>query len=173
MDDKKANLFVHHEKNPDKLGSNTILHREGDWQATIEEARAADLHEHSLRIFQSIRAYPWAILWSLIISMSIIMEGYDTILIGSLYAYPSYSRRFGEIDTATGTYQIPARWQGAMGSGPQAGAIVGALLNGFLVQRFGYRPAFLAGVVLMASFVFISVFGMSVELQAVGQVLCG
>ena len=105
--------------------------------------------------------------------MSIIMEGYDTILIGSLYAYPTYARKFGSLDTSTGTYQIPAKWQSAMGSGPQAGAIVGALCNGWLIQRYGYRPAFMVGVILMASFVFVSFFGMSVELQAVGQILCG
>ncbi|KAH7134540.1 MFS transporter [Dactylonectria estremocensis] len=145
----------------------------GSWEATTEEAQAANTHEHSLTVRQALKSYPWAVFWSLLVSMSIIMEGYDTILIGSLYAYPSYARRFGEQDTATDTYQIKAKWQSAMGSGPQAGAIVGALLNGFIIQRFGYRPAFMFGVILMTAFILVSVFGMSIELQAVGQILCG
>ncbi|KAH7007688.1 putative transporter [Ilyonectria destructans] len=153
--------------------SKNILGHRGSWEATTEDAKAANAHEHSLTVRQALKAYPWAVFWSLIVSMSIIMEGYDTILIGSLYAYPSYARRFGAQDAATGTYQIEAKWQSAMGSGPQAGAIVGALFNGFLIQRYGYRPAFMFGVILMAAFVFVSVFGMSVELQAVGQILCG
>lgn len=60
-----------------------------------------------------------------------------------------------------------------MGSGPQAGAFFGAMANGFLVPRYGYRPVFLGGLILMIAFVFISFFGMSVELQAAGQILCG
>jgi SP family general alpha glucoside:H+ symporter-like MFS transporter len=161
-----------HESGRDEKFSQALLGEPGVWQATLEEARAANVHEHSLSIRQAVRKYPYAVLWSLCVSMSIIMEGYDTILIGSLYAYPSYAKQFGELDS-TGLYQIPAQWQSAMGSGPQAGAIIGALANGFIIQRFGYRPAFLLGLVLMTAFVFVSFFGMSVQLQAVGQILCG
>lgn len=168
--DEKPRLQPVSNAEPD---SKNILGHRGSWEATTEDAKAANAHEHSLTVRQALKAYPWAVFWSLIVSMSIIMEGYDTILIGSLYAYPSYARRFGAQDAATGTYQIEAKWQSAMGSGPQAGAIVGALFNGFLIQRYGYRPAFMFGVILMAAFVFVSVFGMSVELQAVGQILCG
>lgn len=154
--------------NPDNMSG-----RAGPWEDILDEAQAANAHEHALTVRQALKSYPWAVAWSLVVSLSIIMEGYDTILIGSLYAYPTYARRFGEYEDATKTYQIPARWQSAMGSGPQAGAIVGAILNGFIIQRFGYRPAFLLGVVLMTAFVMVSFFGMSVELQAVGQILCG
>ncbi|KAJ5951053.1 Major facilitator superfamily domain general substrate transporter, partial [Penicillium vulpinum] len=145
----------------------------GYWEATLEDAQAGNAHEHSLRIVTALKAYPMAVVWSLVVSMSIIMEGCDTALIGSLYAYPRYAQRFGALDPSTNTYQIQAKWQSAMGSGPQAGAVVGALLNGYLIQRFGYRPAFTLGVVLMAAFAFVSFFGMSIELQAVGQILCG
>ncbi|KAI1018727.1 hypothetical protein LB503_005559 [Fusarium chuoi] len=162
-----------HDTRDEKSNSNIMLGRAGSWEATLDEAQAANAHEHALTVRQALKSYPWAVVWSLVVSLSIIMEGYDTILIGSLYAYPTYARRFGEYQEATKTYQIPARWQSAMGSGPQAGAIVGAILNGFIIQRFGYRPAFLLGVVLMAAFVMVSFFGMSVELQAVGQILCG
>jgi MFS transporter, SP family, general alpha glucoside:H+ symporter len=168
--DEKAD--VTNESGRDEKFSQTLLGEPGVWQATLEEAQAANAHEHSLSIRQALRKYPYAVLWSLCVSMSIIMEGYDTILIGSLYAYPTYAKQFGKPDS-TGAYQIPARWQSAMGSGPQAGAIIGALANGFIIQRFGYRPAFLLGLVLMTAFVFVSFFGMSVQLQAVGQILCG
>ncbi|KAF4429943.1 alpha-glucoside transport [Fusarium acutatum] len=165
--------LARHDTSNEKRNSNVMLGRTGSWEATLGEAQAANAHEHALTVRQALKSYPWAVAWSLVVSLSIIMEGYDTILIGSLYAYPTYARRFGEYQDATKTYQIPARWQSAMGSGPQAGAIVGAILNGFIIQRFGYRPAFLLGVVLMAAFVMVSFFGMSVELQAVGQILCG
>jgi SP family general alpha glucoside:H+ symporter-like MFS transporter len=167
---EKTNITI--ESSLDAKLSQTLLGEPGVWQATVEEAQAANVHEHSLTVRQALKQYPYAVLWSLCISMSIIMEGYDTILIGSLYAYPTYAKQFGELGP-TGTYQIAAKWQSAMGSGPQAGAIIGAIANGFIIQRFGYRPAFMVGLVLMIAFVFVSFFGMSVQLQAVGQILCG
>jgi MFS transporter, SP family, general alpha glucoside:H+ symporter len=150
-----------------------VLGDTGDWAANLDEAQAANVHEHSLTVRQALKAYPWAVFWSLCVSMSVIMEGYDTILIGSLYAYPTYARQFGSLVEPSGHYQIAAKWQSAMGSGPQAGAFLGAAANGLLVPRFGYRLSFMLGLVLMISFVFVSFFGMSVELQAVGQILCG
>lgn len=160
-DDQVKDEHRHHE----------FLGQKGVWEAHIDDAQAASAHEHSLTVRQALRAYPAAVFWSLCISMSIIMEGYDTILIGSLYAYPTYAKAFGKLHDRD--YQIEARWQSAMSSGPQAGSIIGAFANGILIHRFGYRPAFLIGLVLMIAFIFVSFFGMSVELQAVGQILCG
>ncbi|KAI5457670.1 general substrate transporter [Mariannaea sp. PMI_226] len=151
----------------------TVLAPNVTWEVTNGEVQGANTHEHSLTARQALLSYPWAVFWSLVISMSIVMEGYDTILIGSLYAYPTYAHRFGKYDAATDTWQVEAKWQSATGTGSQAGAIVGALLNGFIIHRFGYRPAFMVGVALMTVFIFVSVFGLSVELQAVGQILCG
>ena len=184
MDDQKPNVLAtsHMENIISHTSSNngyrekspsTMLGEPGVWEANIDEAQAANAHEHSLTVRQALKAYPWAVVWSLIISMSVIMEGYDTILIGSLYAYPTYAKQFGKPTSSGGDYQIPAQWQSSMGSGPQAGAIVGAFANGLLVHRFGFRVSFLIGLVLMIAFVFVSFFGMTVELQAVGQILCG
>lgn len=172
MEDKASLEATSHNEKTDNQKQPDFIGEKGVWEATVDEARTANAHDHDLTVRQALRAYPYAVLWSLGVSMSVIMEGYDTILIGSLYAYPTYAKAFGEADS-TGDYQIPARWQSAMGSGPQAGAIVGAFFNGMLIQRFGYRPSFFLGMVLMLAFVFVSFFGMSVELQAVGQILCG
>ncbi|RMJ07019.1 hypothetical protein CDV36_013380 [Fusarium kuroshium] len=120
---------VEHDEIVHRLGPKANIITEPDRQMS-EQAQAANEHEHSLTVRQALKAYPWAVAWSLTVSLSIIMEGYDTILIGSLYAYPTFARRFGSLDGSTGTYQIPTPWQSAMGSGPQAGAIIGALING-------------------------------------------
>ena len=105
--------------------------------------------------------------------MSVIMEGYDTILIGSLYGYPAYKKQFGVYDAATKSYNLQGPWQSALGSGSVAGAFIGAFANGFLCHRFGFRRMFIAGMILMIAFVFISFFGETVKLQVVGQVMCG
>ncbi|RMZ86856.1 hypothetical protein DV736_g5918, partial [Chaetothyriales sp. CBS 134916] len=47
-------------------------------------AEAANAQEHQLTIWNSVKLYPKAIGWSTLLSTAIIMEGYDTKLIGSL-----------------------------------------------------------------------------------------
>lgn len=49
----------------------------------VEEARAAIAKEHNLTLRQGLKAYPKAIMWSLLLSSAVIMEGYDTILVSA------------------------------------------------------------------------------------------
>ena len=50
---------------------------------SVEDAKAATAKEHSMTVRQGLRAYPRAIMWSILLSSAVIMEGYDTILVGS------------------------------------------------------------------------------------------
>lgn len=59
-------------------------------------AKAAVEYEHAIGSREAIKAYPKAILWCLAVSMCVIMEGYDTILIGNFYAYPEFARKYGQ-----------------------------------------------------------------------------
>lgn len=45
------------------------------------------MDERDMSIRQAIKVYKKAIIWSLIISTCVIMEGYDTNLLGNFYAY--------------------------------------------------------------------------------------
>jgi SP family general alpha glucoside:H+ symporter-like MFS transporter len=142
------------------------------WKTTVEEAQAANINEHTMTIRQALRSYPWALIWALIISMSIIMEGYDTILIGNFYGYPAFQKQFGQHYGGEG-YQVPQSWQSALGAGGNAGCIVGAFLNGYFIKHFGFKKVFLAALLCMCAFIFVSFFGDTVGLQVAGQVLCG
>lgn len=74
----------------------------------IADAKAATDKEHKMTLMQGIRLYPKAVFWSMIISTCIVMEGYDISLVGNLYGFPAFNRKYGEIGPH-GTYQIPAR----------------------------------------------------------------
>lgn len=50
----------------------------------IDDAKAGNENEHALSIREALTQYRWAVMWSLMVSMSIIMEGYDTNLIGNV-----------------------------------------------------------------------------------------
>lgn len=176
MPEKDQSTFSHMENQLDgELGptDKSGLGAKGGWHASVADAHLANINEHETTVRRSLRAYPYAALWSVAVSMSIIMEGYDTNLIGNFYGYPSFAKQFGSYDQSTNSYQVAGSWQQALGSGPTAGALVGATINGYLVQRFGFRSVFMASLICMNAFIFISFFGTTVQLQTVGQVLCG
>lgn len=54
-------------------------------EALEVNAQQGTEQEHHLSIAEAIKEYPWAIFWALVVSMTVIMEGYDTILIGLSY----------------------------------------------------------------------------------------
>ncbi|KAJ9636949.1 hypothetical protein H2204_005096 [Knufia peltigerae] len=150
-----------------------VYGKEGGFKASVGDAQQGNINEHKHTVRQALRAYPWAVLWSLLVSMSIIMEGYDTQLIQSFFGFPAFRNQFGELSSVSGDHQIPGKWQSALGSGPTAGCIVGATLNGWMIQHFGYKRVFMIALVFMNGFIFINFFGKSIELQTVGQVLSG
>lgn len=79
MEEKNPEAVAHVEADAGKSGSlrqSSIHHQVGD-------AQLANLNEHQTTVRQALRAYPWAVFWTLLVLMSIIMEGYDTILIGN------------------------------------------------------------------------------------------
>lgn len=58
---------------------------DGRQLSVVAQNRAID--EKGMTIPQAIRIYKKALLWSLAISCVVIMEGYDTNLLGNFYAY--------------------------------------------------------------------------------------
>ncbi|KAK5278781.1 hypothetical protein LTR40_008689 [Exophiala xenobiotica] len=132
----------------------------------IENARNATEREHGLTIWQGFRRYPKAVAWSLVISATIIMEGYDQIFIGSLYAQGAFQKRYG-IPFGDG-YQIPAKWQTALGMVQFTGSIVGNLIQPLLTERFGLRRVILAALAYLAGVVFITFFANSLGMLTAG-----
>lgn len=70
-------------------------------------AKAAAEAEHKMTLLQGIRTYPKAIAWSVLISTCIAMEGYDISLVNNFYAFPQFTKKYGEL-TSNGSYQVPA-----------------------------------------------------------------
>jgi SP family general alpha glucoside:H+ symporter-like MFS transporter len=47
-------------------------------------AKQAAIDEHALTLWSALQKYPKAVMWSILVSTAIIMEGYDIVLITSL-----------------------------------------------------------------------------------------
>ncbi|KAH6692364.1 general substrate transporter [Plectosphaerella plurivora] len=138
----------------------------------IADAQEATTREHKMRLRDALRLYPKAALWSLAMSSTIIMEGYDTMLMGNLYAQPAFQRRYG-MHIAGDRYEIPSRWQAGLNNGSACGQLIGLLLAGWVCERFGFRKTMIGGLSAIIGLIFIPFFASSVEMLLAGQILFG
>ncbi|KAL6863258.1 hypothetical protein ACO1O0_003503 [Amphichorda felina] len=143
------------------------------WKRLREDANLATKDEHSTTFLQSVRRYPKAVAWSAVVTLSIIMDGYDTALMGSLFGFPAFQKTFGAEVGDTGKYTLSAPWQMAIGMANSVGNVFGIALNGVLSDRYGHKPVLLGGLVSLTGLIFIQFFARSVSVLFAGQLLCG
>ncbi|KAF2161413.1 hypothetical protein M409DRAFT_69770 [Zasmidium cellare ATCC 36951] len=137
------------------------------------DARKAAEAEKSMTLWQALQGNWKAALWSAIISLTIIMEGYDVGLIYQFFAYPSFAKTFGTWHAASNSYQVSGSWQAALSNGANVGIVIGGFLNGFLSPKFGYKRVVLGSLFVMNWLIFIPFFASSAQVLLVGQILCG
>lgn len=143
-------------------------------QRLSSAARAATRAEQKMSLLKGCQLYPKAIAWSIVISSTIIMEGYDTTLLVSFYTFPEFKRQYGIPDPSQpGKFEISSQWQSGLTSAAVIGQILGLFLNGFLADRFGYRWTILAALASLCLFIFLPFFAVNVQMFLAGQVLCG
>lgn len=142
-----------------------------DWSEVTQDAKKATAAEHSTTFWQGIKLYRKAAFWSFIVSMTIIMEGYDTALLGNFYALPAFKEEYGTL--SKGSYQISSPWMNMLSYLQMITNIIAAQAAGSLSQRFGYRPLLLSALVLMGGAIFITFFAPSLPVLLVGEMLCG
>ncbi|KAK4943144.1 hypothetical protein LTR10_017168 [Elasticomyces elasticus] len=134
-------------------------------------------HEPQMTVREAMRAYPMAIFWCLAVSMCIIMEGYDTILIGNFFAFPQFQRKYGSFvgitDQTRSGYQVSPFWMAMVGNASGIGAFFGTLLTGHLVSIFGQKRVLIGALVLLSLFIFITFFAPNIGVLFAGQILCG
>jgi SP family general alpha glucoside:H+ symporter-like MFS transporter len=139
----------------------------------VDEARLASAKEQQMSLLAAIKLYPKAIGWSVLLSSTLIMEGYDLALLGSLYASPVFNQKFGDLNPETGEWAVSAAWQSGLSNGARAGEIIGLILAGWAADRYGYKMTTIGSLILMIAFVFILFFAPSAPVLVVGEILCG
>jgi SP family general alpha glucoside:H+ symporter-like MFS transporter len=138
----------------------------------VANAQDAMAQEHELGFFEALRLYPSGVFWSVVMSTAVIMEGYDTKLIGTLFAQPVFQRTFGQ-EVKPGSYQISAPWQAGLSNGSTAGQLGGLLLAGWVSERYGFRKTIVGGLAVIAAVLFITFFAPNLVVLEVGQILLG
>lgn len=143
-----------------------------DFKGLTHDANKASESERNMTLLQGIRLYPKAVAWSAFLSAAIIMEGFDKVLINSLYAVPAFKERFGS-QLADGTYEVSAAWQAGLSNGAYVGEFCGLLLNGIIAEKFGYRKTMIWALFAVNFFIFIVFFAQNIVMLLCGLILCG
>ena len=141
------------------------------------DAKAGAELEHSMGLRKGLQLYTKALFFSWGISLAVIMEGYDTYLLGNFFGLQTFSRKFGH---PTGIerdgvpqYEVSASWQSALSTGTAAAQIIGLFANGIISERIGYRYTMLGALFLMTCFVFLTFFAINIRMLLAGYVLSG
>ncbi|TDZ15325.1 Maltose permease MAL31 [Colletotrichum orbiculare MAFF 240422] len=159
---------VHHLR---KAAENEVEEKLG--QSAIFEAKQASDDEHSQTLMQALRQNRKAVFWSVMISMSIVMEGYDVILINNFFAYPEFQKKYGSWYGEEIGWQVSGPWQTGLTMAATTGAIFGGLMNGLFASKYGYRWVMIAAMGFLNCFIFVVFFAHSAAMLLVGQILCG
>ncbi|KAF1358426.1 maltose permease MAL61 [Lizonia empirigonia] len=133
---------------------------------------AANDAERNITLRQGLRRYPRAIMWSVLFSLTLIMEGYSTILVPNLYSLKPFRREFGTLQR-NGDYEVSAEWQSALVNSALAGQILGLFAAGWLAEKIGYRKTLMIGLSAITAFITITFFATSKPVLLVGQCLLG
>ncbi|GAB7355748.1 hypothetical protein MBLNU459_g6437t1 [Dothideomycetes sp. NU459] len=139
---------------------------------TADEAARATEAEHSMSLLQALKTYPKAVGWSILLSTAIVMEGFDLVLINSLFALPAFQKKFGSM-TKDGSYQVSAAWQTGLSNGALVGEILGLFAAGIIAERFGFKKTMIGALAMVTCFIFIVFFAQNITMLLVGEILCG
>lgn len=58
-------------------------------KVTIQDAQDGDAADRSLTVRQALKKYKKAVCWAMILSTSLIMEGYDVVIVSPLFNEPA------------------------------------------------------------------------------------
>jgi SP family general alpha glucoside:H+ symporter-like MFS transporter len=140
------------------------------------DARNGAESERRMTFREGVRLYPKAMFFSFGLSLAVIMEGYDTWLLGNFYGMTAFAKKYGEkaaIKDGVQTYQVSATWQTAIGNSTAAAQIVGLFFNGIISERIGYRKTMMGALFAITCFIFVTFFAVNVHMLLAGYVLSG
>jgi MFS transporter, SP family, general alpha glucoside:H+ symporter len=140
------------------------------------DAKTAAESERKMGFREGVRLYPLAIFFSFGLSLAVVMEGYDTWLLGNFYGMRAFAQKYGEpagIVDGEQTYQVTVTWQNALGNGTATAQIIGLFINGIVSERIGYRWTMIGSLFLITCFIFIQFFAVDVQMLLAGYIMSG
>lgn len=141
-----------------------------------EDAKENDQKDKNMTLTEGLKTFPKAAMWSIILSTALVMEGYDTNLLNSLYAMPAFQEKFGrpvnEDDLSQG-HEVPSQIQISLSMCVYVGQILGLAISGVIADRIGFRYTMIGALALVACFIFLVFFAQNVGMLIAGELLLG
>lgn len=132
-------------------------------------SKATDF-EHSLTTFRALGLYKKAVFWSVVVSLILIMDGYDGTLTGGLLAQKAFQEAYGE-RLPSGNYNISTAWQLTVGLVICVSRIIGALGVGFFISKWGCKKTLICSLFFVIAFLFIEFFAQNMGTLTIGAAL--
>ena len=140
------------------------------------DAKAGAEAERKMTFREGVRLYPLAMFFSFGLSLAVIMEGYDTWLLGNFFGMTAFAKKYGApagIVDGVQTYQVSATWQTAISNATACAQIIGLFFNGIVGERIGYRKTMMGALFAITCFIFVTFFAVNVHMLLAGYVLSG
>ncbi|CZR61790.1 related to maltose permease [Phialocephala subalpina] len=130
-------------------------------EAHIEDTATAVIspdqtNEMSLTIWQTVKANPKSIGYSVLMGVGPMCYGFDLIIISLAVTMPAFQHSYGE--KVKTSYIIPSMWLALWNSMLQVGSMFGAFSNGAISDRLGRKFTFILGAGIAAAAVFLVYF---------------
>lgn len=174
-DEKQVNLAKKLSNNSSDIGysDNQIDEYLAKFLDISNNAQGNESAEKSMTLKEGLKTFPKAAMWSIVLSSSIIMEGYDTNLLNSFFALPGLNKKYGQYYEDLGEYQMPAKWQTSLSMAVYCGEVIGLFIAGVVADRFGFRKTLISALTTIIGFIFIVFFSVNVEMLLAGEILLG
>jgi SP family general alpha glucoside:H+ symporter-like MFS transporter len=138
----------------------------------VEMAQGGTEIEHNLKLREAIRIYRKGVMFSLLITLSIIMRMYDIGIINSFFALPAFRERYG-FDVPGHGLQIPATWQVALGIASLVGQVIGAMLITYPMEWIGRKKTLVICLLMTSCLTFMQFFAPSIQVLTASEYLSG
>ncbi|KAL1406558.1 hypothetical protein Q8F55_008264 [Vanrija albida] len=138
----------------------------------VAQAKAAHERDMALGFRKALKNFGPGIFFSMMLSVALIMEGFDVAINGSYWGQSWFLKRFGDLQP-DGTYVVSASWQAACGNASGVGSLIGLMANGYSQYHWGSKPTYLVAMVGMAAAIFLPVFATNVKVLFAGNFACG
>ncbi|KJR87617.1 MFS transporter, SP family, general alpha glucoside:H+ symporter [Sporothrix schenckii 1099-18] len=136
----------------------------------LTDAAEANVWEHEMTIMQAAKLFPKAVAWSLALSATCVMDGYNFHTTSNAYSQPAFQKAYGTLQ-ANGKYAISAAWQSGLNNISTIGVLVGLYFAGFLSDRYGFRKTLMIAMVSIPPLVFMQFFAPNLAVLIIAQLL--
>jgi MFS transporter, SP family, general alpha glucoside:H+ symporter len=140
------------------------------------DAKVAAEYERKMGFREGCRLYPKAMFFSFALSLAVVMEGYDTWLLGNFFGMEAFAKKYGApagIVDGVQTYQVSATWQTTISNATATAQIIGLFANGIISERIGYRKTMMGALFAITCFIFITFFSVNIHMLLAGYILSG